>query len=275
MGYERRSCAPRSSSVHIHRTPAPLRRRRRRRRSPAGVDSRSSRTARSPFPPPILAGFGTRPAHGHRAPRAGLIATVVVERPATMLAGASLETGPAAIQHRHGNDRCQQRQRRVEIPPLRLEVAPARGAQLHEQTRTAQAAIQALDGFAIHSQAVVGEQQGAQPLAHIESAAQVGSAETGSRREQVALEEPLRSALGLPNCSGVIVSRSQKLLANACTSARSPGAEARSSGCRSGRGATDPSVSSAALIVTSKILYAGNACAGTAATPLAGKGNRV
>ena len=54
-----------------------------------------------------------------------------------MVATARLETGPAAIQLRDGDDRREQPESRIEVAPLRVEVGWGPGIQLHEQSGAA------------------------------------------------------------------------------------------------------------------------------------------
>src|SRR5215211_1030348 len=111
--------------------------------APRGLDANGSgrRRARSPHPLPILPCLCPRTANRHRAPATGLIATVVVERPSAVFPWAGLQAGPAAINLRNRNDRCDTCQGTLEVAVPRLKVRPLRRLELHEQPRGAKRTI--------------------------------------------------------------------------------------------------------------------------------------
>src|SRR5689334_2575023 len=153
---------------------------------------------------PVRACLGARAADRHRAPRARLVARVVVERPSAVVARAGFESCPAAVELRARNEAEQQGERAVEISLEGLKPR-AIGAKLNHGARSASGAVEARDRLLIPWRAVVGGEHRSQALAHVERAAQLGARERPTVVDQPTRAEPAsQGARGMKKLAAVV-----------------------------------------------------------------------
>src|SRR5215216_2504946 len=185
-----------ASSRRTSSTTAPRRPSRRMFLSPMGGLTAEVGHRAELLPPAVLASLAARAADGHGAPVACLVATVVIERPAAVLAWTRLQARPAAVEHRdsdNGRDACQSG---VEVVLARAEVGRCAGLELHEQAGTAERVVHALDGVPVGRRSVVRERQRLQAVPDVERPLELRPAEADPGLQQAAGGQPFGEGRG-------------------------------------------------------------------------------